>query len=139
MVVFGSWVLGNLSARAKSVSANSQRPTANTQRTTTHGRDQIKDRISRDVQGRQILDALAVEAASILDNARLVERERERQRMEQELNIARDIQQALLPRGFRGRADALRRETAGRGQRFPKWHSLTVSHAPRNRAARPAN
>jgi len=50
---------------------------------------------------RQILDALAVEAASILDNARLVERERERQRMEQELNIARDIQQALLPRGFR--------------------------------------
>lgn len=50
---------------------------------------------------RQILDALAVEAASILDNARLVERERERQRMEQELSIARQIQQALLPRGFR--------------------------------------
>ncbi len=46
---------------------------------------------------RQILDALSVEAASILDNARLVERERERQRLEQELNIARDIQQALLP------------------------------------------
>ena len=46
---------------------------------------------------RQILDALAVEAASILDNARLVERERERQRMEQEIGIARDIQQALLP------------------------------------------
>jgi phosphoserine phosphatase RsbU/P len=50
---------------------------------------------------RRILDALAVEAASILDNARLVERERERQRMEQEIGIARDIQQALLPRGFR--------------------------------------
>jgi sigma-B regulation protein RsbU (phosphoserine phosphatase) len=50
---------------------------------------------------RQILDALAVEAASILDNARLVERERERQRLEQELNIARDIQQALIPHGFR--------------------------------------
>jgi sigma-B regulation protein RsbU (phosphoserine phosphatase) len=50
---------------------------------------------------RQILDALAVEAASILDNARLVERERQRQRMEQELNIARDIQQALIPHGFR--------------------------------------
>jgi sigma-B regulation protein RsbU (phosphoserine phosphatase) len=49
----------------------------------------------------QILDALAVEAASILDNARLVERERQRQRMEQELSIARDIQQALLPVGFR--------------------------------------
>ena len=49
---------------------------------------------------RQILDALGVEAASILDNARLVEQERERQRLEQELSIARDIQQALLPRGL---------------------------------------
>ncbi len=49
---------------------------------------------------RQILDALAGDAASILDNARLVERERERQRLEQEINIARDIQQALLPRNF---------------------------------------
>lgn len=51
---------------------------------------------------RQILDALGVEAASILDNARLVERERERQRLEQELSIARDIQQALLPQGLCG-------------------------------------
>ena len=50
---------------------------------------------------RQILDALASEAASILDNARLVEYERQRQRLEQEISIARDIQQALLPRGFR--------------------------------------
>jgi sigma-B regulation protein RsbU (phosphoserine phosphatase) len=50
---------------------------------------------------RRILDALAVEAASILDNARLVERERERQHLEQELRIAREIQQALLPRGSR--------------------------------------
>ncbi len=50
---------------------------------------------------RQILDALAADAAGTLDNARLVERERERQRLEQEINIARDIQQALLPRGFK--------------------------------------
>ena len=50
---------------------------------------------------RQILDALAVEAASILDNARLVERERQRQRLEQELSIAREIQQALLPSQLR--------------------------------------
>ena len=49
---------------------------------------------------RQILDALAVQAASILDNARLVQRERERQRLEQELSIARSIQQALLPQGL---------------------------------------
>jgi phosphoserine phosphatase RsbU/P len=50
---------------------------------------------------RQILDALAADAASILDNARLVERERERQRLEEQINIARGIQQALLPRDFR--------------------------------------
>jgi serine phosphatase RsbU (regulator of sigma subunit) len=49
---------------------------------------------------RQIMDALAVQAASIMDNARLVERERERQRLEQELSIARTIQQALLPHGL---------------------------------------
>ncbi|MGC2527123.1 MAG: PP2C family protein-serine/threonine phosphatase, partial [Candidatus Acidiferrum sp.] len=49
---------------------------------------------------RQILDALAADAASTLDNARLVIRERERQRMEEQINIARDIQQALLPRNF---------------------------------------
>ena len=51
---------------------------------------------------RQILDAIAIESASILDNARLVEHERERQRIEREFGIAREIQQALLPRGFRG-------------------------------------
>lgn len=49
---------------------------------------------------RQILDALGVQAASILDNARLVEKERERQRLEQELSIARTIQQALVPHGM---------------------------------------
>ena len=49
---------------------------------------------------RQLLDAFTDQAASILDNARLVARERERQRMEQEINIARDIQQNLLPRNF---------------------------------------
>lgn len=49
---------------------------------------------------RQILDALGAQAASVLDNANLVAHERERQRMEQELSIAREIQQALLPRGM---------------------------------------
>ena len=48
----------------------------------------------------QILDALGVQAASILDNARLMQRERERQRLEQELSIARQIQQALVPQGL---------------------------------------
>src|SRR5579863_4370108 len=49
---------------------------------------------------RQILDALAHEAASILDNTRLVKKDRERQRLEREIAIARDIQQALLPKTF---------------------------------------
>lgn len=49
---------------------------------------------------RQILEALAREAASVLDNARLLQKEKEQRRMEQELNIARQIQQALLPRDF---------------------------------------
>ncbi len=50
---------------------------------------------------RRILDALGVEAASILHNAHLAERERGRLLLEQEIGFARDIQQALLPRGFR--------------------------------------
>ena len=48
----------------------------------------------------KILDALATEAASVLDSARLVKRERERRKLVQELSIAREIQQALLPRSF---------------------------------------
>ena len=49
---------------------------------------------------RQILDALSLEVAGVLDNTRLVEKERERKRLDQELAIARDIQQALLPKDF---------------------------------------
>jgi serine phosphatase RsbU (regulator of sigma subunit) len=49
---------------------------------------------------RQILDALGAQAGSILDNARLIEHEQERQRLEQELSIAREIQQALVPQGL---------------------------------------
>lgn len=49
---------------------------------------------------RQILDALGAQAGSILENARLIERERERQRLEQELGIAREIQQGLVPQGL---------------------------------------
>jgi phosphoserine phosphatase RsbU/P len=49
---------------------------------------------------RRILDALAKETASILENARLLEHDRERRRLEQEIGIARGIQQALLPRRF---------------------------------------
>jgi serine phosphatase RsbU (regulator of sigma subunit) len=50
---------------------------------------------------RKILDALGAQAGSILENAKLIENERERQRLEQELSIAREIQQALVPQGLR--------------------------------------
>lgn len=47
---------------------------------------------------RQVLDALAIEASSVIDNARMVKLESERRQMEQDLSIARGIQQKLLPR-----------------------------------------
>ncbi len=65
---------------------------------------------------RQILDALGAQAGSILENARLIERERERQRFEQELNIAREIQQGLIPQG---------------AQDYPHY-SITGIHRPCN-------
>ena len=48
--------------------------------------------------GIQVLDALAIEASSVIDNARMVKIERERKQMEQELGTAREIQHNLLPR-----------------------------------------
>ncbi|HSW48815.1 MAG TPA: SpoIIE family protein phosphatase, partial [Bryobacteraceae bacterium] len=47
---------------------------------------------------RELLQTLALEASIILENARLLEGERARQRMEDELEIARQIQESLLPR-----------------------------------------
>ena len=47
---------------------------------------------------RELLQTLAIEASTVLENARLLEEERARQRMEEELGVARRIQQSLLPR-----------------------------------------
>jgi sigma-B regulation protein RsbU (phosphoserine phosphatase) len=47
---------------------------------------------------RELLQTLAIEASTILENARLLEEERAKMRIEDELNIARTIQQGLLPR-----------------------------------------
>ena len=47
---------------------------------------------------RELLQTLALEASTILENARLLSEERIKQRMEEELNIAREIQRSLLPR-----------------------------------------
>jgi len=46
---------------------------------------------------REILQTLALEASTILENARLLEEERAKQRLEEELNVARTIQRDLLP------------------------------------------
>jgi sigma-B regulation protein RsbU (phosphoserine phosphatase) len=46
---------------------------------------------------RELLQTLAIEASTILENARLLEEERIKLRIEDELKIARQIQQGLLP------------------------------------------
>jgi phosphoserine phosphatase RsbU/P len=46
---------------------------------------------------RELLQTLALEASTILENARLLEEERAKQRIEEELDIARQIQSSLLP------------------------------------------
>ena len=46
---------------------------------------------------KEVLQTLAVEISSVLENARLLDEERKKHHLEQELNIAREIQQALLP------------------------------------------
>jgi serine phosphatase RsbU (regulator of sigma subunit) len=46
---------------------------------------------------RELLQTLAMEASTILENARLIEQERVKHRMEEELKIAREIQRGLAP------------------------------------------
>jgi len=47
---------------------------------------------------RELLQTLAIEASTILDHARLLDEERLKQKIEEELDTARMIQQSLLPR-----------------------------------------
>jgi len=49
---------------------------------------------------RELLQTLAIEASTVLENARLLEEERVKQRIEEELDVARRIQQGLLPRSL---------------------------------------
>ena len=46
---------------------------------------------------RELLQTLAIEASTVLENARLLEEERTKHQMEEELRLARTIQQSLLP------------------------------------------
>jgi serine phosphatase RsbU (regulator of sigma subunit) len=47
---------------------------------------------------RELLQTLAIEASTVLENARLLVEERAKQQMEEELQLARTIQRSLLPR-----------------------------------------
>jgi serine phosphatase RsbU (regulator of sigma subunit) len=49
---------------------------------------------------RQVLQTLAVEGATIIENARLLRIAQEQERIQHEIFLARNIQQALLPRRF---------------------------------------
>ena len=49
---------------------------------------------------RELLQTLAIEASTVLENARLLDEERVKQRMDEELSVARRIQQSLLPRSL---------------------------------------
>jgi len=58
--------------------------------------------VAADLSGgnRELLQTLALEASTIIENARLLQEEREKQRMEEELSVARQIQRSLLPTKF---------------------------------------
>ncbi|MGC2658282.1 MAG: SpoIIE family protein phosphatase [Bryobacteraceae bacterium] len=47
---------------------------------------------------RELLHTLALEASTVLENAKLLEEERQKHLLEQELDIARAVQQSLLPK-----------------------------------------
>jgi serine phosphatase RsbU (regulator of sigma subunit) len=47
---------------------------------------------------RELLQSLAIEASMVLENARLLEEERKKRKIEEDLELARSIQQSLLPR-----------------------------------------
>ncbi|MBV9765903.1 MAG: SpoIIE family protein phosphatase [Acidobacteriaceae bacterium] len=49
---------------------------------------------------RELLHTLALEASTVLEDANLLEEERQRRALEQELGFARKIQQSLLPQEF---------------------------------------
>ena len=49
---------------------------------------------------RQVLQTLAVEGATIIENARLLRIAQEQERLQHEMSLARDIQQGLLPRSL---------------------------------------
>jgi phosphoserine phosphatase RsbU/P len=55
--------------------------------------------VAADLAGgnRELLQTLAIEASTVLENARLLEEERAKHKLDEELTLARTIQQSLLP------------------------------------------
>jgi serine phosphatase RsbU (regulator of sigma subunit)/pSer/pThr/pTyr-binding forkhead associated (FHA) protein len=51
---------------------------------------------------RELLQTLAIEASTVLENARLLQEEQAKQQLEEELRLAQTIQQSLLPRSLPG-------------------------------------
>ncbi len=49
---------------------------------------------------RELLQTLAIEASTVIENARLLDEERAKRKIEEELRVARQIQQSLLPRSL---------------------------------------
>jgi phosphoserine phosphatase RsbU/P len=78
----------------------------------------------------ELLQTLALEASTILENARLLEEERAKQRLQEELDIARRIQQDMLPQKFpstswfRAMGSSIPSHTVG-GDYFDLHHSET--------------
>lgn len=52
------------------------------------------------VRNQALLQALAIEISTVLENARLIEEERGKRRLEHEIQMARGIQRALLPKAL---------------------------------------
>lgn len=67
----------------------------------THGLlyfDSRAERANLAMGNRELLETLALEASAAIENARSLEEERHRRKLEEELSIARVIQQNLLPK-----------------------------------------
>ena len=89
---------------------------------------------------RVLLQALAIEISTVLENARLIEEEREKRRLEQELRTARQIQRGpaaarFARRGLAGGEGPLRAELAGR-RRLLRPHAARPRHLGRRRRRR---
>ena len=70
---------------------------------------------------RELLQTLAIEASTILENARLLEEERGKLRMEDELKLAREIQQGLQPSSMPQRDGSARPVPA---RLLPRWAAI---------------